>query len=73
MNYKLVMNKERFDALNGRMSDRVVIEKEETDSDTHWVHFEIKISSPIDLLELFHAGYHAGYDRGVELFRPKYD
>jgi hypothetical protein len=73
MKYSLVMNKERFNVLNERMSDQVVIEKEEIENDTHWVHFEITIEGQFDLLSFFHAGYHAGYDRGVELFRPKYD
>jgi hypothetical protein len=73
MKYKLVMNKERFDALNEKMSDKVVIIKEEVEGDTYWIHFEVEIEGVVDMLDFFHAGYHAGYDRGVNLFRPKYD
>jgi len=72
MNYKLVMNKERYDALQKRMSDKVIFDREETDSYTHWVHFEIVIDDRIDLLDFFHAGFHAGYDQGVNVFKPKY-
>jgi len=72
MNYRLVMNKERYDVLQERMSDKVIFNREEIENDTHWVHFEVVIDDRIDLLDFFHAGYHAGYNRGVEVFRPKY-
>jgi len=73
MKYKLVMNKERYDALQERMSGKVFFIKDEIDSDNHWIHFEIEIGDQFDLLDFFHAGFHAGYDQGVKVFRPKYD
>jgi hypothetical protein len=74
MNYKLVMNKERYDVLKEKMSDKVIFERDEIDDSisTHWVHFEIVIDDRIDLLDFFHAGFHAGYDQGVNVFKPKY-
>ena len=68
MKYKLIMNKERYDALQEKMSDRVFLIKEEIDGDNHWMHFEIEIQHNIDLLDLFHTGYHAGYDYRAKLF-----
>ena len=68
MKYKLIMNKERYDALQERMSDRVFFIKDEIEEDKHWVHFEVEISGTFDLLDFFHAGYHAGYDHRAKLF-----
>jgi hypothetical protein len=62
------MNKERFDALNEKMSDRVFLIKEEIENNHHWMHFEIEIQDNLDLLDLFHTGYHAGYDYRAKLF-----
>lgn len=69
MKYKMVMLKERFDALQEKMSDRIVVEKEEIEHDDHWVHFEIELKSQFDMLDFFHAGYNAGYDRRAKLFQ----
>ena len=68
MKYKLIMAKERYDALQEKMSDRVFFIKDEIEDDTHWVHFEIEINGTFDLLDLFHAGYHAGYSHRSKLF-----
>jgi hypothetical protein len=62
------MSKERYDVLQEKMSDRVFLIKEEIDSDNHWIQFEIEIEDNIDLLDLFHTGYHAGYDYRAKLF-----
>ena len=74
MNYKLVMIKERYDVLKEKMSDKVIFDRDEVDVNnvTHWVHFEVVIDDRIDLLDFFHAGFHAGYDQGVNVFKPKY-
>jgi hypothetical protein len=50
------------------MSDRVFFIKDEIEDDTHWFHFEIEINGTFDLLDLFHAGYHAGYSHRSKLF-----
>ena len=68
MKYKLIMAKERYDALQEKMSDRVFFIKDEIENDTHWFHFEIEINGTFDLLDLFHAGYHAGYSHRSKLF-----
>ena len=73
MRYKMVMLKERFDVLQEKMSEKIVVVKEEVTNDDHWFHFEIELDDQFDMLDFFHAGYHAGYSRGVEVFRPKYD
>ena len=73
MKYKLIMGKDRYDALQKKLSDKVFFIKEEIENDsTHWIHFEVEISDQFDLLDVFHAGYHAGYDYGVNVFKPKY-
>jgi len=68
MKYKLIMNKERYDVLQEKMSDRVFLIKEEIEDDNHWMYFEIEIQHNIDLLDVFHTGYHAGYDHRAKLF-----
>ena len=68
MKYKLIMNKERYDSLQKRMSDKVFFIKEEIEEDKHWVHFEVEIEGTFDLLDFFHAGYHAGYDHRAKVF-----
>ena len=69
MKYKLIMGKDRFTPLQERMSDKVFFTRDEIEDDgTHWVHFEIEIFDQFDLLDLFHAGYHAGYDYRAKLF-----
>ena len=74
MKYRLVMLKERYDALQNKMSEKVFFTKDSFEDDgTHWVHFEVEIEGAFDLLDVFHAGYHAGYDYGVNIFKPKYD
>ena len=72
MKYKMVMIKERYDVVQERMSDKVVFEKDEIEGDTHWVHFEIELNGQFDVLDFFHAGFHAGYNRGVDVFKPLY-
>jgi hypothetical protein len=69
MKYKLIMGKDRFTPLQERMSDKVFFTRDEIEDDgTHWVHFEIEIFDQFDLLDLFHAGYHAGYDYRAKRF-----
>jgi hypothetical protein len=68
MKYKLVMNKERYDVLKERMSDRVFFIKDEIEGDKHWIHFEVEINSQFDLLDFFHTGFHAGYDHRAKVF-----
>ena len=69
MKYKLIMGKDRFTPLQEKMSDKIFFTKDEIEDDgTHWVHFEIEIFDQFDLLDLFHAGYHAGYDYRAKLF-----
>lgn len=69
MRYKLIMGKDRFTPLQEKMSDKVFLTKDEIEDDgTHWVHFEIEIFDQFDLLDFFHAGYHAGYDYRAKLF-----
>ena len=69
MKYKLIMHKDRYDVLQEKMSDKVFFIKDEIEDDsTHWVHFEVEIFDQFDLLDLFHAGYHAGYDYRAKLF-----
>jgi len=72
MKWSLVMLKERYDALQEKMSDKIVLVKEEVTNDDHWFHFEIELKDQFDVLDFFHAGYHAGYNRGVEVFKPLY-
>jgi hypothetical protein len=67
------MNKERYDSLQKRMSDKVFFIKDEIEENNHWIHFEVEIDGQFDLLDFFHAGYHAGYDHGINVFKPKYD
>jgi hypothetical protein len=51
------------------MSNKVFFTRDEIEDDgTHWVHFEIEIFDQFDLLDLFHAGYHIGYDYRAKLF-----
>ena len=69
MKYKMVMLKERFDVLQEKMSDRVVLIKEEIEKDDHWFHFEIELKDQFDMLDFFHAGFHAGYERRAKLFK----
>ena len=69
MKYKLIMHKERYDALQKKMSDKVFFIKDDIEDDgTHWVHFEVTIEGTFDLLDFFHAGYYAGYDHRSKLF-----
>ena len=72
MNYKLIMQKERYDALKERVSDKVFFIKEEIEGNSHWIYFEVEINDRIDLLDFFHAGYHAGYNHGMNVFSPKH-
>lgn len=69
MKYKMVMLKERFDVLNEKMSDRVVLIKEEIEKGDHWFHFEIELKDQFDMLDFFHAGFSAGYERRAKLFQ----
>ena len=69
MKYKMVMLKERFDALQEKMSEKIVVVKEEIEKDDHWFHFEIEIVDQFDMLDFFHAGYGAGYNRRAQLFQ----
>lgn len=69
MKYKMVMLKERFDVLQEKMSDRVVLIKEEIEKDDHWFHFEIELKDQFDMLDFFHAGFSAGYERRAKLFQ----
>ena len=66
------MAKERYDALQEKMSDRVFFIKDEVEGNEHWIHFEIEINGTFDLLDFFHAGYHAGYDNRSNLFPNKF-
>jgi len=72
MNYKLVMQKERYDVLKEKMSDKVIFDREEIAPDTHWIYFEVVIEDRIDLLDFFHAGFHAGFGQGMNVFRPNH-
>jgi hypothetical protein len=70
MKYKLIMAKERYDAVQEKMSDKVFFTKDEIEDDgTHWVHFEVEIEGTFDLLDFFHAGYHAGYNHRSKAFQ----
>lgn len=70
MKYKLAMSKERYDVLKEEMKDKVIFDRDEINDSisTHWVHFEVVIDDSIDLLDFFHAGFHAGYDQRAKLF-----
>jgi len=68
----MIMIKERYDVLKEKMSDKLFYIKNEIENDNHWFHFEIELNDQFDMLDFFHAGYHAGYNRGVEVFRPIY-
>ena len=69
MKWSLVMLKERYDALQEKMSDKIVLVKEEIEKDDHWFHFEIELKDQFDMLDFFHAGYSAGYNRRAQLFQ----
>lgn len=72
MKYKLIMGKDRYDVLQGKMSDKVFFIKDEIEGDTHWIHFEVEIDGTFDLLDFFHAGYNAGYSHRASLYPTRF-
>jgi hypothetical protein len=72
MTHNLVMSKERFDYLQERMKDNVVMIKEETDSHgDKWIHFDITIETSMSVLALFHAGVSFGSDNMAKAFTKR--
>ena len=72
MTYTLVMSKNRFDFIQERMTDNVVMIKEEIDSHgDKWIHFNITMETSMSVLSLFHAGVIFGGDQMAKAFTKR--
>jgi hypothetical protein len=72
MTHTLVMSKDRFDFIQERMTDNVVMIKEETDSHgDKWIHFNITMETSMSVLSLFHAGVSFGGEQTAKVFTKR--
>jgi hypothetical protein len=58
MTYEIPVVNDRINYLVAELGDRVKIVRQSNSGDTTWV--EITINDSTDVLQLFHAGVHAG-------------